>query len=215
MINEHTASSAEVIAGSLQELKLAKLMGCPSFGKATVLEPFNLADGSQILLATSRILFPSGRCIQRPYHTYNKDSITNWLSPFSPLTDSFGRSAHKYVSANGLNPDYNFENENTNLELSDDMDFLLRRIILSHYQELKIAIGGKVENISNNEVNQKIDGYLANHIKPAINSLNTNQIKEQCKFILAELMFGTQAMQRLQLLSDPVFEKAKMEISAD
>jgi len=215
LINEHTASSAEVIAGSLQELKLAKLMGYPSFGKATVLEPFNLADGSQILLATSRILLPSGRCIQRPYHTYNKDSITNWLSPFSPLPDSFGRSAHKYVSANGLSPDWNFENENTNLELSDDMDFLLRKIILSHYQELKIAIGGKVEKISSNEVNQKIDGYLPNHVKLAINSLNTNQIKEHCKFIIAELMFGTQAMQSLQLIGDPIFEKAKMEISAD
>lgn len=52
LINEHTASSAEIIAGSLQELKLAKLLGFPSFGKATVLEPFNLADGSQILFTT-------------------------------------------------------------------------------------------------------------------------------------------------------------------
>lgn len=209
MINEHTASSAEIIAGSLQELKLAKLLGFPSFGKATVLEPFNLADGSQILLATSRILLPSGRCIQKPYYTYSKDSITNWISPFNPIADSFGRSSNKYVSAMGLSPDWVVEKDDSMIELSDDEQLQLRNIMLSNYQALKIAIAGKVENITSKETDQLLEGYLSKNNQLLINSNSLFQMKERSKFILAELLFGMNASQNLQLINDPVFARAK------
>lgn len=213
LINEHTASSAEIIAGSLQELKLAKLLGFPSFGKATVLEPFNLADGSQILLATSRILLPSGRCIQKPYYTYSKDSITNWISPFNPIADSFGRSSNKYVSAMGLSPDWVVEKDDSMIELSDDEQLQLRNIMLSNYQALKIAIAGKVENITSKETDQLLEGYLSKNNQLLINSNSLFQMKERSKFILAELLFGMNASQNLQLINDPVFARAKKEIS--
>ncbi len=49
------------------------VIGRRSFGKGLVQRPFNLPDGAQIRLTTSRYHTPSGRCIQRPYEGGNEE----------------------------------------------------------------------------------------------------------------------------------------------
>jgi carboxyl-terminal processing protease len=63
LIDEGTASSAEIFAGALQDHKRGKLVGTHTFGTGTVLEPFTLSDGSAVLLAVSEWLTPSGQVI--------------------------------------------------------------------------------------------------------------------------------------------------------
>src|SRR5262249_53324406 len=63
LIDEGTASAAEILAGALQDHKRAKLVGTRTFGTGTVLEPFNLSDGSAVLLAVAEWLTPAGRQI--------------------------------------------------------------------------------------------------------------------------------------------------------
>ncbi len=63
LIDEGTASSAEIFAGSLQDHGRAKLVGAKTFGTGTVLQPFDLSDGSQVLLAVAQWLTPNGRQI--------------------------------------------------------------------------------------------------------------------------------------------------------
>jgi carboxyl-terminal processing protease len=61
LINGGTGSAAEVLAGALQDRRRAALLGETSFGTGTVLNQFNLSDGSALLLAVEEWLTPGGQ----------------------------------------------------------------------------------------------------------------------------------------------------------
>ena len=63
LIDEGTASSAEIFAGAIQDHRRAKLVGAKTVGTGTVLGPFKLSDGSAVLLAIAEWLTPNGRKI--------------------------------------------------------------------------------------------------------------------------------------------------------
>jgi carboxyl-terminal processing protease len=63
LVDEGTASSAEILAGALQDYGRATLVGTRTFGTGTVLKPFELTDGSAVLLAVEQWLTPKGRRI--------------------------------------------------------------------------------------------------------------------------------------------------------
>jgi len=63
LIDYGTASSAEIVAGALQDAGRAKIVGVRSFGTGTVLNTFMLPDGSALQLAVEEWLTPKGRHI--------------------------------------------------------------------------------------------------------------------------------------------------------
>ena len=71
LVNENTASAAEIVSGALQDNKRATILGEKTFGTGTVLQQFNLADGSAILLGTQEWLTPDGHFIRNQGITPN------------------------------------------------------------------------------------------------------------------------------------------------
>ena len=67
LLNEGSASAAEILAGALQDHDRATIVGRRSFGKGLVQLPIPLADGGELRLTISRYFTPSGRCIQKAY----------------------------------------------------------------------------------------------------------------------------------------------------
>jgi carboxyl-terminal processing protease len=63
LVNAGTASAAEIVAGALQDAGRARVVGEKTFGTGTVLSPFPLPDGSQLLLAVEEWLTPKGHVI--------------------------------------------------------------------------------------------------------------------------------------------------------
>lgn len=60
LVNEGSASAAEIVAGALRDTRGAQLVGQKTFGTGTVLGQFNLTDGSALLLAIQEWLTPKG-----------------------------------------------------------------------------------------------------------------------------------------------------------
>lgn len=65
LINGSTASSAEIIAGALQDRNRAVIIGDQSYGKGTVQEITTLSDGSQLEITVGQYHLPSGRAIDQ------------------------------------------------------------------------------------------------------------------------------------------------------
>ncbi len=68
LVNDGTASAAEIIAGALQDHDRAVVIGTPTFGKGLVQTLFPLGEGVALKLTTARWYTPSGRTIQRVAH---------------------------------------------------------------------------------------------------------------------------------------------------
>jgi len=67
LINQGSASAAEILSGAVQDWDRGTIIGRTSFGKGLVLEQYELPDGSALRLTVARYYTPSGRCIQRSY----------------------------------------------------------------------------------------------------------------------------------------------------
>ena len=83
LINEGSASSAEIFAGAMQDNDRATIIGRRSFGKGLVQQQIEFPDHSLIRLTIARYYTPSGRCIQKPYTLgdsgdYEQDLLTRY-----------------------------------------------------------------------------------------------------------------------------------------
>ncbi len=81
IINENSASASEITSGAIQDWDRGVIVGRRSFGKGLVQREMNLTDGSIVRLTIARYYTPSGRCIQKPYSSYeeyNKDLLNRY-----------------------------------------------------------------------------------------------------------------------------------------
>ena len=79
IVNQYSASAAEIFAGAMQDWDRAVVVGRRTFGKGLVQRPFKFEDGSMIRLTVARYYTPSGRCIQKPYSRGDKKAYEKEL----------------------------------------------------------------------------------------------------------------------------------------
>lgn len=79
LVDEFTASAAEIVSGAVQDHDRGTIIGRRTFGKGLVQRPIDLPDGSMIRLTTSHYYTPSGRCIQKPYVKGEKEEYARDL----------------------------------------------------------------------------------------------------------------------------------------
>lgn len=72
LVNEYSASAAEILSGAIQDQDRGQIVGRRSFGKGLVQRPIEFPDGSMVRLTVAHYYTPSGRCIQKPYEKGDK-----------------------------------------------------------------------------------------------------------------------------------------------
>ncbi len=111
LINENSASAAEIVSGSLQDFDRAVLVGQKSFGKGLVQSPRPVGYNSYVKLTTSKYYIPSGRCIQEldySDHSSGGKAVKVADSMRHQFTTRKGRTVY---DGGGISPDEQIKEE--------------------------------------------------------------------------------------------------------
>ena len=107
LVDEYSASASEIVAGSLQDLDKAIVIGNTSFGKGLVQQTKPVSFGGQIKLTVAKYYTPSGRCIQKlDYSTVQGSSKKIEDSLVKKFKTKNGRTVY---DSRGVEPDIKIE----------------------------------------------------------------------------------------------------------
>ncbi len=111
LINGVSASASEIVAGALQDLDRAVIIGTRSFGKGLVQSTRSTPYGGVLKLTTAKYYTPSGRCIQALDYAHREvDGSVGYIADSlkKEFTTVGGR---KVYDGGGITPDINIEND--------------------------------------------------------------------------------------------------------
>jgi len=111
LVNNGSASASEIVAGALQDLDRAIIIGTNTFGKGLVQKVYNIDKNSntKIKVTTAKYYIPSGRCVQKEDYT-NKSSLFHDTESDSSSADNapreyFTSNNRKVLENGGIIPD--------------------------------------------------------------------------------------------------------------
>ncbi|RYU87354.1 S41 family peptidase [Mucilaginibacter terrigena] len=235
IIDEYSASASEILAGALQDLDRATIVGRRSFGKGLVQQQFPFGDGTAINLTVARYYTPSGRSIQKSYKNgvasyrnelANRVRKGELLNAGSNLSDSAfvgGAAYHttkgrKVFSRGGIMPDIFVPADTTqNTQLIEDLadNQLFTAYVIDRLQPMmnKYATADNFidqYNISDEGLNNFI-AYTSKTVKE-INYADLQLSKEVIKTLIkanaARFKWGNNAYYRVLNTNDATFKTA-------
>jgi carboxyl-terminal processing protease len=111
LVNRGSASAAEIVAGAMQDLDRAVIIGQRTFGKGLVQTTRPLSYNTQLKVTTAKYYIPSGRCIQAvDYSHRNEDGSVGYI-PDSLISEFATHGGRKVFDGGGITPDIAVESE--------------------------------------------------------------------------------------------------------
>jgi carboxyl-terminal processing protease len=111
LVNRSSASAAEIVAGSLQDLDRAVIIGNRTFGKGLVQTTRPLSYNTQLKVTTAKYYTPSGRCIQALDYAHREPDGSVGYIPDSLISEFSTKIGRKVYDGGGIMPDIMIRNE--------------------------------------------------------------------------------------------------------
>ncbi len=111
LVNRGSASASEIVAGALQDLDRAVIIGKRTFGKGLVQTTRDLSYNTKLKVTTAKYYIPSGRCIQALDYTHrNKDGSVGTI-PDSLIHQFYTKMGRKVFDGGGIVPDVKLDQD--------------------------------------------------------------------------------------------------------
>ncbi len=212
LVNQDTASAAEIVSGALQDHDRALIVGQTTFGKGLVQTVYNLSENSGLALTTYHYYTPSGRLIQRNYEGVSLYDYYNHAGALAPdssnrevkLTDS-GRTVY---GGGGITPDEKIEPPKTNRF----QDELLYKDVFFHFAPVYVATHTVGKDF-------QVDDAVMADFKKFLTSQDvewtdadikgvSDWVKARIEKDIVTIQFGQLEGLRVMANSDPMIQKA-------
>jgi carboxyl-terminal processing protease len=111
LVDRGSASASEIVAGALQDLDRAIIVGTETFGKGLVQKVYNIDknNSTKIKITTAKYYIPSGRCVQKQDYTESKsifyNAKTDTISIDDQASQFFTTNQRKVLEKGGITPD--------------------------------------------------------------------------------------------------------------
>ncbi len=227
LVDENTASAAEVFAGALQDNDRALIVGRKTFGKGLVQSVIDLPQGAGLTLTAARYFTPTGRSIQRDYSETGLYDYFNHRGPAAEIGKPHyaartitGRTVY---GGDGISPDISVpENEFSaeQLKLLDSIFFFSREYVgrpaaivpiskVPAVQALRqrIIFG---EPVVNDEVAAEFDRFLTAGSPEIIAAARKDAgfVRSMLGYYLAMGAFGPGSARREKAVTDVLVQQA-------
>lgn len=126
LVDGKSASASEIVAGTLQDLDRAVVVGSESFGKGLVQQTKKLAYGTRMKVTVAKYYTPSGRCVQRLDYSHRDDEGEVHAMADSTLSTFYTANGREVLEGRGVLPDV----EVPQPELSYVLEGLLEKGVL-------------------------------------------------------------------------------------
>lgn len=105
LVNRGSASASEIVAGALQDLDRAVIVGSRTFGKGLVQTTRELSYKSSLKVTTAKYYIPSGRCIQALDYSHRNEDGSVGTVPDSLISEFTTKKGRKVYDGGGIVPD--------------------------------------------------------------------------------------------------------------
>ncbi|MBI5806935.1 MAG: S41 family peptidase [Ignavibacteriales bacterium] len=224
LIDEHTASAAEIVAGALQDHDRAVVVGENSFGKGLVQTIISLPYGTSLKLTTAKYYTPSGRCIQKI--DYSKNNKVFSSNSFSNQKEYFTDNKRKVFSSGGITPDSIISNNS----ISGLVERLKAEGMFFRFATNYFNINYKIdlEKLDSNQLMKEFTNYLSkqnysytskslkiiNQLDESLNTEKLNDAKIQNELAQLKAELEKKSGIEIQAFKDDIINEIKEELAA-
>ena len=129
LVDGQTASASEIVAGSLQDLDRAVIIGSRTFGKGLVQSTREVTGGGYLKMTTAKYYIPSRRCVQALDYSHVIDQGKTSRVPDSLTTVFYTEAGREVRDGGGIRPDIEPKSE----ELSTLLYYLMQDMTIFDY----------------------------------------------------------------------------------